>query len=235
MRLFIGYGYNPRDRWVEDLVFPLAKAFGCEVVHGRTIYGGALSDEVLKLIRSADAVLGFTTRREEQSPAQFSTHPWVVQELAAAHSQAPPIPFVEVREEGVVTPGGVVEAANAQRIEYREDRLAECLVEIAQAISRLRAMTRVTTIRIGPGHVVEQLRRLIDDRSFQCRVQTLHGFVESSWQVAPVLPISGSLYVKLRGLGEREFARVEISAGGRVWRSPYEPVDTVYIELSGEG
>ena len=34
MRIFIGYGYNDRDRWIEDLVFPLLTAFGCDLVHG---------------------------------------------------------------------------------------------------------------------------------------------------------------------------------------------------------
>jgi hypothetical protein len=121
MRVFIGYGYNDRDKWVETYVVPLVKAFGCEVAHGKTVFGGALADEVFKLIRSSDAMIGFTTRREPAEHNLFSTHPWVVQELTAAHAQDPPIPFVEVREEGVVSPGGAIETANAQRIDYRED------------------------------------------------------------------------------------------------------------------
>ena len=46
MRVFIGYGYNDRDKWVEDHVFPLVTAFGCEVLHGKTVYGGEVSREV---------------------------------------------------------------------------------------------------------------------------------------------------------------------------------------------
>ena len=42
MRIFVGYGYNERDKWVEDYVLPLLVAFGCEVVHGKAVYGGAL-------------------------------------------------------------------------------------------------------------------------------------------------------------------------------------------------
>jgi hypothetical protein len=44
MRVFIGYGYNERDRWVEDYVFPLIATMGCEISHGKAVYGGALSE-----------------------------------------------------------------------------------------------------------------------------------------------------------------------------------------------
>src|SRR5258708_35412135 len=111
MRVFVGYGYNERDKWVEDYVFPLLVAFGCEVVHGKVVYGGALPDEVMKAIRSADAVIGFTTRREAIAEGQYRTHEWVVHELLTAHAQDPRIPWVEVREEGVISPGGATESA----------------------------------------------------------------------------------------------------------------------------
>ena len=235
MRLFIGYSYGARDRWVEDLVFPLATAFGCDVVHGRAVYGGGLPEEILKLVRGADAMLGFTTRREEQSPGAFSTHPWVIQELTIAHSQDPPIPFVEVREEGVVSPGGVVEAVNAQRIHYDESRRAECLVEIASALNRLNKLTRTTTIRLGPPAVVEDLGDVVDDPTLVCRVQTLQGSAAPSpWRQTQVFPISGGLFVRLRGLAVGELIRIEVAASGHKWRSSYESVDTVDIQLRAQ-
>lgn len=61
MRVFIGYGYNARDLWVEKYVIPLVTAFGCTVVHGRAVFGGALPSEITGLIRSCDAMFGFTT------------------------------------------------------------------------------------------------------------------------------------------------------------------------------
>lgn len=112
MRIFVGYGYNERDKWVEDYVLPLLVAFGCEVVHGKAIYGGALSDEVIKAIRTADAMIGFTTRRESVAAGQYRTHEWVVQALSA-HAQDPRIPWVEIRKEGVISPGGIIESADA--------------------------------------------------------------------------------------------------------------------------
>ena len=234
MRVFVGYGYNDRDKWVETYVLPLVKAFGCEVVHGKTVFGGALPDEVFKLIRSSDAMIGFTTRRDPAGKNLFSTHPWVVQELTAAHAQDPPIPFVEVREEGVVSPGGVIEAANAQRIDYRETDRTACLVQVAEALRRFRELTSITTVRLGPDMVVGQISPFLDDASFICRCQTLRGGFESAARAIPVFPIRGSLFVQLRGIAERELVRLTVSAGGHTWRSNYESVDTVDIQLKGK-
>ena len=50
----------------------------------------------------------------------------------------------------------------------------------------------------------------------------------------PVLPIKGGLFVKLRGIVEADLVRLTISAGGRLWRSSYESVDTVDIQLKGK-
>ena len=156
MRVFIGYGYNARDQWIETYVIPLVRAFGCKVEHGKAVYGGPLSDEILKLIRASDALIGFTTRREPDRQNPSATHPWVVQELTAAMSQVPPIPCVEVREEGVV-PGGMIAASGNQRIDYREADRAACLLNIALALERFRKQTGVTTVRLGPQSVVEQI------------------------------------------------------------------------------
>lgn len=231
MRVFLGYGYNDRDRWIEEYVFPLAVALGCEVVHGKAVYGGALSEEVVRKIRVSQALIGFTTRREENPPGSgmFRTHDWVVQEVTTANAQD--IPWVEVREEGVVPPGGILDALNAQRIEYREPERAACLVGIAQALRRLAELTRVATIRIGPAEVVDDISPLLDEAGFTCECQTLMGADQGAWRPTPILPIKGGLFVQVKGLAPGELVRLRIVGRGKVWRSNYESLDTVDIQL----
>ena len=236
MRVFIGYGYNERDKWVESYVVPLVVAFGCDVKHGKAVYGGALPDEVLKSIRSSDAMIGFTTRREpagqnQAGQDQFSTHPWVIHELGAALNRDPRIPFVEVRESGVISPGGMIEAANQQRIEYQETDRALCLLQIAAALRRFREQTNVTLVRLRPASMVDQICSFLDDPSFVCRCKTLQRGVEFPAQEIPVIPIKGGLFVQLHGLEDGALVRITLSAGGRTWQSTYESVDTVDIEL----
>ena len=42
MKIFVGYGYNDRDKWIEDLVFPLIEAFDDTPVAGKEIFGNKL-------------------------------------------------------------------------------------------------------------------------------------------------------------------------------------------------
>jgi len=231
MRVFVGYGYNERDRWIEDCVVPLVVAFGCEVLHGRSVYGGALPDEVMKAIRASDAVIGFTTRREPIAPGLYRTHDWVTQELLTAHAQDPRIPWVEVREQGVISPGGILDAADTQRIDYREEDPAGCLVKIAHALRRFHDTANVTTIRLGPTLAVEQIAPLLDDASFACTCQTLRGALQLAPRRTPVFPIRGGLFVQLRGVARGELVRIAISVRGRTWRSDYESVDTVDVQV----
>ncbi len=233
LRIFVGYGYNARDQWVEKCVVPIVEAFGCQVVHGKVVYGGSLAPEVLKLIQTSDAMIGLTTRRESVPGAagQFTTHPWVVHELTAALSQVPPIPFVEVREEGVIAPGGMIDAHNAQRIEYRETDRADCLVRIAEALGKFREQISVQTVRLGPEALIEQMSGYLDDASFICRLRTLRGTIQSAPVEVPVLPLKGGLFVRLKGVREDDLVQITISAGGRTWRSDYESLDTVDVQL----
>ena len=236
IRVFVGYGYNARDAWIETLVIPFVKAFGCSVVHGKAVYGGVLPAEVLKVIQSSDAMIGFTTRRDPDpaNAGQFTTHPWVIQELTSALSQNPPIPWVEVRETGVTAPGGMIAAMNAQRIDYREEARADCLLGIAQALERFASEVSVTTVRLAPDQTVQEIRPFLADPTFFCRCQILRrGETELVAEQIPVLPIKGGLFVKLRGIGQEDLVRLTISAQGHIWRSDYESVDTVDIQMKG--
>jgi hypothetical protein len=235
IRVFIGYGYNARDVWVQDLVIPFVKAFGCEVIHGKAVYGGALPIEILKAIQSSDAMIGFTTRRDPDraTPGQFTTHPWVVQELTAALSQVSPLPYVEVREDGVTSPGGILDAANAQRITYRETDRADCLVSLSQALERFTAAARITRVRLAPEATVTELQPLLGHQTFSCLCQILRRGNQQAMQQVSVLPIKGALFVDLRGIEDDDLVRFTISAAGRAWHSDYESVDTVDVQMKG--
>ena len=132
------------------------------------------------------------------------------------------------------SPGGAIEAANVQRIDYQEAARAECRVQVAQALRRFLELTGITTVRLGPDAVVGQISPFLDDTSFICRCQTLRGSLETPAHTIPVRPIKGSLFVQLQGIAQGELVRLTVSAGGHTWRSNYESVDTVDIQLKGK-
>jgi hypothetical protein len=232
MRIFVGYGYNDRDKWIEEYVFPLLAAMRFDIAHGKVVYGGGISDEIIKVIRMSDAMIGFTTRRGDPEDGGYRTHEWVVQELTSAAAFIDPkIPWVEVRESGVMPPGGALDAAVVQRINYREDDRARCLVEIAQAANRFEELTRITPVRLGPGDTADVIAGVSQDPSFRCEYEVLRHLRQLPAERVAVLPMKGSLFVQLRGIQRDDLVRISVSARGRVWRSSYESVDTVDVQL----
>ena len=135
MNIFIGYGYNARDGWIEDLVFPLIAAMGHTVVTGKEIAGQQLDEGVRTKIRDSDALIGFATRRDGPNAAGlWTTHRWVTDEIATADGQKLKIPFVEVRETDVDPQLGI--GTGKAHIAYDEGDRPACLVALAQTIAR---------------------------------------------------------------------------------------------------
>jgi hypothetical protein len=140
---------------------------------------------------------------------------------------------VEIREQGVISPGGILESADSRWIDYREEDRAGCLVKVALALRRFLDLTNVTMIRLGPALAVEQIRPLLDDLSFACTCQSLRGAIQVPPRPVPVFPIKSGLFVQLRGIAPGELVRIAISARGRTCRSDYEFGG--YCRRTGEG
>src|ERR1700747_1547317 len=99
MRIFVGYGYNERDSWIDRLVFPLIDALGCEPLHAKVAYGDTLTAKVKEILLNCHAMVGFLTRREQAGENKWTTHTWVLEELGIAYGQQ--MPTIEVREDGI--------------------------------------------------------------------------------------------------------------------------------------
>jgi len=228
MRLFVGYGYHPHDKWVEDLVFPLAEALGCEVVHGKVLHGDALGPQVKELLLDCDAMIGFTTRRE-MAEGRWTTHRWVVEELATAFGK---MPVVEVQEEDVDPQLGML--VGNQRVQYKESERDRCLVEIAQAISHIRQQVSQTMFRLEPQEFTEQFRALINKKGLDCSYRVMRRNIESAFRSTNLRSLSGGLSIYIDGLRPGDFVQICVSYGKQSWSSDYEPIDAIRIGLTRE-
>jgi hypothetical protein len=233
VKIFVGYGYHDHDRWIEELVFPLIESFGCEVVHGKIMVGDVLSTNVRNTLLSCDALIGFLTRREPSSGDKWTTHRWVIEELAAAYDQ---IPTIEIRESNVDPQGGML--GSQQRIDFDETRRDACLVHIAQAISVLRSdflkRKSVKNARLGPQQFINDIKRLIIKPGFICQYRVRRDSFESPYQPADIRRVAGGLYVWLPGVADTDLVEISVTYGAQAWRSDFEPVDAIAIDLSEE-
>lgn len=224
MRVFIGFGYNPRDEWIKTLVFPLVKAFGHEIETGEDLVGQPIEDGAGGRIDRSHAVIGFLTRRGDGVDGVWSTHRWVSDELARAAGKD--LLIIEVREAGVDPQGGIL--GNRQRLSYDEKRREEFLVELVEALGRWpRGAVRLQLI----GDNIQQLVPLLRRDEFQCQYRFHVDGEETESRKVNIQPLKGGLLVDVKNVPPSGFIQIEIRYKDRMWVSQFESLESHNIAL----
>jgi hypothetical protein len=228
MKVFVGYGYNHRDAWVESHVFPILSSAGFTVVHGKDMHGQELKPEVERRIEQSDAVIGFFTVRDGQADAEFNSHIWVRDELLWAKSKEKPI--VPVREEGAKVPPALL--GNPQFIKLDQaDRLA-CVAEILQALGR----RNIRRLRLDPGAdaLRADLWRWRNEPGFNVRYHTQDSQgLESSYRNGRLELIDQGFFLNVIDIPDRGLVEVEGERGGQIrFSSGWVSTDAVQVRIS---
>jgi hypothetical protein len=230
MRIFVAYGYNPRDRWIEEMVFPIIKSFDSEVVTGEKAYGERISDLVCSKIRTCDALIAFMTRRGNYPAANGQTHWWVLQELGIGYANK--LQIVEVREQGVDRQEGI--AQGFQRIEYEETQREKCLIEIVEAVGalHLRALVR---IQLLPESLAERdLRHRIKDHGLLCTYVVQRGNKKEEAVPTQITSMRGGLFIDAPRVSGGDLLQINITHGTKEWSTSFGSTD-YYLKLQRSG
>jgi hypothetical protein len=239
MKIFVGYGYNPRDAWIEDLVFQLIKAFGNEVTHGKQTYGGTLTGGVGDELLESNAMIGFRTRRgDPDSTGSYRTHPWVDDELLTVASFKKHIPFIEVRETQVELPAGMLlqKLQGKQHIVYEEQRRDQCLVEIALALGKWQREPQWLEIGLLVQHLSD-LKELLHHPDLRCVYRVLKPNTPEEKAEARFTKIlslrHGGLVIRTDEVPLNAELQVEVQLEERtLWYSAWESLNAPVVHLA---
>jgi hypothetical protein len=228
LKVFVGFGFNARDRWIRELVFPLLEAFDCEVDTGEEMAGEQLSEGVQRRVASSDALIAFRTQRYPEDPQRVAlSHRWVDNELTLAIGRG--LLVLEVREEGVDDQGGL--AGDRQWLVYREAERDKLLVDLATTVGGWVRTGRLLDFHLLPDEVVAEVKPLVDTPGFRCSYALWDGRRQSPWQETPVRAMAGSLVIQAAGLTPSAYIRVRVEGGGREWASEFESSNSIGINL----
>lgn len=238
MRIFVAYSYQERDRWVEDIVFPLISAFDSTPVTGKDIQGERLSDEVKGRIERCQGLMAFATRRGEPTgDGKYLTHRWVTDELAYASQLGKAV--VEVREADVDEQDGI--AGDRVRIKYNESERTELLLQLTSTLARWhRQVRRVRVIplrhTLRDGQLVEigaeWLRGQMKQDGFRCQYQILDGDYPSQPVDTELRSIEGRLYFTAARLTSGSRLRLRVTTDEGVFISDFENVDDINLPFA---
>jgi len=230
MKIFVAFGYNERDKWIPNLVFPIIKAFGDEVVSGEEVQGEQITNAVIREISQSNALMAFVTRRDKKNKNQWTTHRWVTDELSQAIVLK--LPVAEIRETGVDEQGGI--AGDRQRIIYNETERDKCLVEIVKTIGNWHSSATIE-MQLLPDEWVQTVRPLLRNPGLRCTYQILEKSGVMSDEIpGTVLPITGGLFVRAKNVPRMSLIRIRVECSGKSWSSNFENIDSVGIHLQQE-
>jgi hypothetical protein len=227
MRIFVGFGYNNRDRWIEDQVFPILRGLGFAVVDGKDMHGEILQPQVMSRIEQSDAAIGFFTIREEQRESDFNSHLWVRDEMV--HANAIGKPIIPVKEEGAKVPDGLL--GDRQYIPLRQnDRLA-CVVELVGALGR----RNIRRLKLDPDS--DQLsRNLLQWRrtaGFVIRYRTQdQAGLESPYREGRLELVDHGFYLNVADVPRRAYVEVDgVLNGGIQFSSGWVSANAVQVKV----
>ena len=225
MKVFIGFGYNPTDTWIIDLVLPLVKAFGCEVLTGEEIQGERLSTGVIAKIDECDALIGFLTKRSgPDEQGKYFTHQWVVEEIAVALAKDKPI--FPIREKGVDPQSGIT--GDRQRFEY--DDKATVLVEVAKFISATKSKFAYKTFMLLPLEFSEVMRS--NYKFAKCSYRFLHNGQEYKPEETKLIRFQGGFGVLIKQIpSDMCQVQVNVDYNGGSWSSEFVSVGLMNVQL----
>ncbi|MVM34150.1 hypothetical protein GO755_29220 [Spirosoma sp. HMF4905] len=227
MKIFVAFGYNDRDKWIPELVFPVIKAFGHDVISGEDIQGQILSEAVAGNIRRSDALIAFLTRRGDKAEnGIWPTHRWVTDELSVAIESRRLV--VEVRETGVDSQGGI--AGDRQRIEYDESRRDRFLVELVKTIGSWTQNVQVN-MQLLPEDFSNEIRPFLESPYLRCTYRLYIDNTISEEFPTRILPLPGGLSIQALNVQKGALIQVKVIANNTTWVSDYMSTGSYSIQL----
>lgn len=226
MKVFVGFGYNDNDKWIKDLIIPFIKALDCEVETGEDMQGEILSDGVISRIRESDACIGFLTKRDKLESGKFTTHSWVISELANALTFK--IPLFEIREKDVDPQKG--ETGDRQRYEFEDKALL--MFEIAKFIRKEKSKLTFKTFMFLPTQFSEAIKP--NARFAKCTYTFLYKAKQYDPEETKLVRMQGGYGIIIKKIPSEE-AQIEINIecpGNETWSSGFVSVGLMNVNLT---
>lgn len=227
MKVFVGFGYNDRDSWIEEQIFPILRGMGFTVVHGKDMHGSELQEEVKMRIKQSDAAVGCFTLREGQGDADYTSHIWVRDEIV--HANAIGKPIITIREQGVKVPDGLL--GDRQYIILNQDDRLGCVVELVVALGQ----RNIRRVRLDPDD--DKLRKSLlqwrKDPAFSIRFRTQDEIgIESSFRDGRLELINQGFYLNVFDMPQKGLLDIEGVLNGAIqFSSGWASADAIQVKI----
>lgn len=229
MKVFIGFGYNDNDKWIQQLVIPLIEALGCEVITGEDMQGEILSQGVIERIEDSDVCIGFLTKRgkEANHDGTFPTHKWVIEELTTGLNKGKPV--FEIREKGVDLQKGIT--GDRQRFDF--DETPKVLLEVVKFVMKEKNKLSAKIFMLLPLEILAEIRPYLANDDITCSYRFMYKTKYYEPEVTKLEKFQGGYGVIIKKIpNEDALIEIKIKGPNRLsWSSGFVSVGLINVHI----
>ncbi len=229
MKVFIGFGYNDNDKWIEQLVIPLVAALGCETMTGEEMQGEKLSDGVVERITDSDACIGFLTKRGTQPnlDGSFPTHRWVIEEMTTALNKDKPV--FEIREKGIDDQKGIL--GDRQRLDFED--VSKVMLEVVKFVMKEKNKLSTKIFMLLPSEILSEIRPHLANNDITCSYRFMYKTKYYDSQTTSIERFQGGYGIIIKQIpNEDALIEIKIKAPGKIsWSSGFVSVGLINVQL----
>jgi hypothetical protein len=215
MKVFLAFAFRDADKDLVDYVDRLFASHFVETITGEGLGGDALTPAVQTRIDGCDAVVGLLTQRDAIQNGGFTTHQWVLDEIAYARNKG--------KRAIAIVESGVNVAGMYQPHEYIPlDRasLLPTFIRLSETVGLWkREMGRTVKVQILPQALAKKFGG--SSNGIRCSHRLWSQGRNSAWtEVTPVPEGAGGTFAWIQGVQDEHLIQLRIESGGKAWHSP---------------
>jgi hypothetical protein len=228
MKVFLGFAYRDADKDLAGYCDQLLASQFAQTVTGEKLGGDALTPAVQQRIEACAALVGLLTQRDLKANGTYTTHQWVIDEIAYARAKGKRA--IAMVETGVDI-GGMYQAHEFIQLDRANPLPA--FLKLSETVGEWkRALGRTIKVQILP----QLLARKVG--SGEARIRCSHRLWSkgktSQWTSVTPVPEGGGTFAWVEGVGDDDLIQLRIEGVGR---QPWQSVATsqwMQVQLAEE-
>lgn len=212
MNIFMAFSYREEDKALASYVERLFASQLVKPITGERLGGEQLTQEVQKRIAGSDALVALLTHRDQLQAGGWTTHQWVIDELAWARTNGKRA--IAIVEDGVNL-GGMFQPHEC--IPLCRANPLEAFLRLAETISGWKQEKgRMVKVQIIPETIADKL----SDDNVTCEWRFWKQGNFTAWQKVTPVPELGGTFVYLDGVQDEHLVQIKADDAGKSWQSP---------------
>jgi hypothetical protein len=228
MKIFLAFPFRQEDKGLVSYIEQLLASQFISIITGERLGGEQLTPAVQARIDQAHGLVGLLTRRDQKVEGGWTTHQWVLDEIAYARAQKKRV--IALAEDGVDV-GGMYQSHEC--IQFKRDNLVEALLVLSEQVGLWKKeFGRTVKVQILPESLAKKIGTATSN--IRCRHRLCFQGRYTEWRDVTPVPEPGGTFIYVEGVEDDHLVQIRVEDERKIWQSPATS-QWMQVQLSSGG